>query len=405
MSNPIKLYIRDILINTSIAFTGGTIIQTFYDKIGLSSFEIGIYITAVNMINVLITVIFSNISDKAKKIKQPITLYTALASAITFGFIPLCFVNENISHNLLLYIVLLIGLVQALILALRAIYEYKFPYQIFEMKNYSSILATDGVLIGIVGIFPGIILSAFLKKYSYFSVMSICFIISALIMGAAAYVNHSFKIINGNTNSDIKLNKTSVMSSITALFRMKCFYVFIIPNFTRGIAMGIIGMAAVIGLREAGFTNINGPYIAAFAAAANVLGSIVYAFLTRRMNLHAVNMIGSIMASLFPLSILGGPEIFLIFYSAAAFGIMMVNYSVPCMVYKFIPQESAGIYNAWRMIMTTAGSALASTIIGILIGKIPIFLLLLSVPVSQMICAFFYSKYYKLFTGEKNIFY
>lgn len=191
-------------------------------------------------------------------------------------------------------------------------------------------------------------------------------------------------------NSEIKeKHKNKQKPKIKELLYMPLFTKLIIPNLLRGIASGVFAMAAVIVL-ENGFSSSDTTLLVTIAALAAILGSFLFAVLSRHINSRFLCLAGSI--AVFSVTLFGTNIRFLFFiaYFITGIGKIIIDYSVPTILYKLLSFERAGIYHAWRLIITTAGTSLATMLVGYLIGNVPIFIILIFAALCQLLSGLFY---------------
>lgn len=391
MNNYLRYYLRNALYSLALYSINSTVIQTFLSNLGVPSENIGIYMSASNVINVVVTLLFANLPDKNRRpagIKNILSGLMSVVGVFFAAYLPFCFINLP-SGGAFIPLLVISGL-QAAFIAVRNIYEYKLPYQIIEPEKYGMLLSVDGIISGILGLLPGVILSYLFTVLPYYSVMAGCFTLSAAFILLAAVINRGFAVSGcGSEKSN------APACSIISLIKMPVFSALIIPNLLRGAATGVFSMITVIALKEGGFTNETVSYLIIVTSASNLLGSVAYTVLARYIKANTICLCGGIMVLAFMFMTAGSTGLFL----AAAFivmtGVMMINYAIPVIVYDIIPYEIASSYNSLRMILTTAGSAFSMTLTGFLIGKIPVMILLAAAPLCQLVCSAWYYIYYK----------
>ena len=84
--------------------------------------------------------------------------------------------------------------------------------------------------------------------------------------------------------------------------------------------------------------------------------------LSRRLSPRISVLGGSLCFLLMPLCLLGSPILFLVAYTVITFGRCVVDVGVPSLLLYAVDADIAGPYNAFRMILHTGGSLLATAI-------------------------------------------
>lgn len=380
MSNYIKFWLRNALYSTAILFFGGTIMQTFLMKQGTGSGEVGIYTTALNAVNVAVSMLFSGIADKQKNIIRAISLDMLPVSLCWFGFIPLCLFFTS-SATVTFRVSLVLGVIQSFFIALRTIYEYKLPYRIIPIENYGRLAAADGIISGIFGIVASSLLSYLFLRFEYYTVMLWGFTTAALLTAVSAWINRTMKEIpEKETEITEPAPDRSQLSYIKILLKMPSFVKLIPSNFLRGVSAGVIAMTAVIAIESGKVTESGTAGLVTALFAANLTGSLFFAVFSKRINCRVLCLSGSLVMTVFAFLLAGGELLFIALYFVVCMGKMVFDYAVPTLLYQVVPYEIAGSYHAWRLILTTAGTALASTLTGYLLPYVPaVFLLILAV--------------------------
>lgn len=390
-ANYAKLYLRDSLINIALYFTTGSVIQTFLSKSGCSSRQIGVYASLLNVVNILASALCSQLPDRSRDIKRPIGLCLGLYGALCFCYLPLCFGGDGRAFAWLL----LLGGAQCFILALRTLYEYKLPYRIMAAGDYGRVISVDGMIMCGASILCGLAMSASVEKAGFFRVSAVGFALSGAAMLIAWLVNSAMKL-SAKEKPDDAGKKAVPGCSFASLIKNPVFYKLLAPNLLRGLASGIVSIAAVYGISEAGLDDTGQSLIPIAANAAFLSGSALFAFLSSRgFDGGRLCCFGSALMAALPLMGLFGGKLFLAAYFIVSFGLIMVNDAVPYMTYNMVPYEIAASYNTWRMIVTTGGSALSAYLGAALIGHVPSYAVLAAAVVCQAVSAAAYFAVYR----------
>ncbi len=394
MTNNCKFYIRNAAYFMALYLVSGAVLQTCLLDAGVSSARVGVYTSACSAVNILVSVVFAQLSDRTKRlIPWFIFLMLALAGAsLLFLFV----------YRLGFALILLLGAVQTVLVALKNLFEFKLPYHVLDMREYNSVQARDGIITGIVGVAGGALFSRALDAFEVQRVMCGGFAAAVVLFCGCAVLNRLFAVHPAPAVPQAAEPAAGERApGLRQVLGMPCFYRLLLPNFLRGILMGVTGIITVIGVSLYGMTPAQAAVIPIVCTAANISGSLVYHLLSKRVPVDKVLLLASVITLIFPLCAVCTAEAALgraVFYGvsfAVSFGIIMISYAVPYMVYGMIPYRVAGAYNTYRMVITTAGSMLAAAAVSALLDRVPVFWLLAAACAAQLASAIAYRREYR----------
>lgn len=401
MPNFLRYCLIHNLYTAAILLTSGAILQNYLHQIGLSVEYVGIILTFVNIVNIVISMVFSNISDKRN---NPIkwTAYMLLPMSIMPIVLFVFCYFKNLSMTTTFIIILISYGVQTFCIALRDIFGYKLPYDIIPFEKFSLSMTINGMVAGIVGVGISLLIASLQKLIPYAYLMSGAFIISVLFFLAAFHLNKHYKKIVGNDS--LKNMIATKKISLFVLIKVPSFWKYILPNVFRGLATGVLLMATTLGLSSGKLNNANVIYLIAASSLAAIAGSGLYAFLGMKISHNKLCLLGGILMLAMPFMVMGNFVNFILMYFVAYLGMTITDYSIPLIVYKMIPYHMIASYNTWRMVITTGGTALSSMLTGYLIGIAPVRYILMAASIFQVICvaAYFISGNKKLRAKADN---
>ncbi len=377
----------------AIYLVSGSIIQTCFIDAGMSSAQIGLYSSVCSAVNIIVSILLAYTTDKIGKMIQWLVFFTTGIGVSALMFIPV--------YSYGFAFAVAVGVVQNIFIALQNLLAYRLPYHIFEMRNYNSIMARDGIITGIVSVVEGIIFSRVLMRYDVRSTMCVAFVVAAVLFFFSALMNLSFSYNKvADTYGTAQQTEKKTHTSVLDVIKMPCFYRLVIPNFLRGIMTGAASLVTTIGISKFQLTAAESAVIPIICTAANISGSFAYDFISRKVRIDKVIVISSAITMSFPICALFmgvgslSKYVFLVICFAVSFGIIMINYSVPYMVYGMIPYETAGEYNTFRLVISTAGTMTSTALIGVLLDKVPLIIILSVAAVAQILSGLAYRKEY-----------
>ncbi|MBR6772087.1 MAG: hypothetical protein IKM29_01715 [Clostridia bacterium] len=383
MNNFYKFYLRDSFNASALLFSAGSIIQGFMAFFGVDSVRMGYFTSVVTATQVATMLIYSGLADRVKDCKKAVALITVQYVWFFIAAMVLCFF-PNTSSSMAFWIILIFGVIQNVFIGMRSALDYKLPYLTIDMKKYAQLNAISGICSGICCVAVNLVFSKLLnsENLQYLNVSVFGFAFGAVFILLSAFMTTRLKVNSEALSPEKEKSKVSLLT----ILKSKSFLILALPNLLRGLCMGTIGMAAVIWLE-----NINGnPASTAVLVTISTLGSMFsclgYSFLSRYVRQNVICITGSIALVVFmPLMMAGNNSVvFCIFYLLANVGYIFVNNSVPCRIAEVVPYDMIAGYSALRLSITMGGSALASLIVGYLVGNVPSWIILVSAGALQL---------------------
>ncbi len=354
--NEIMYYVANTLYNTSLIVASGAVLQTFLLEMGVVENTVARYISVFQVIQSAAMMLFSLISDRTEKVIKvnalsTLNLLILLIPMLVFSiFSPL--------RGIAGVVIFAFGIVSYIVLGFYNVIAYKLPYHIMNMAEYGRITANGGVLHGITGIIVSGAMTYFIGKYEYFDTMTVVLTISALFAVTAFIISSKYKNI-----SLIQKEKKTERKRIN-IFRYKPFQKLIIPNLTRGIGMGIIGVTVTIGYYFKVIDKVSGGYIVILTNAAVIFSCFLYSRIAKKGRNGKIILISALIALASVSFMLVGKStvVFLTCYGIGYFAINLLGQAIPVQVTEIIDYDVIGQYTAWRMMLLTIGTAIGGFI-------------------------------------------
>ncbi|MBQ8884889.1 MAG: hypothetical protein IJY62_00725 [Clostridia bacterium] len=354
--NHIKYIILSVLHNTAILFSSGAIVQTFFLTMGVSAERVSVYASLVQVIQVAAMCFCLFFGDGVKNIKKFLT--------VLFFIFPVIFISElavlifGIGGAGRIYGVVLIGsIVSNFALGLYNIICYKMPYFIMDMRDYGKLGSVSGILSGSIGIGATALLSFFVKNYNYQIVMSVAFSIGTVLWLGAALVNHSYRVKDPESLPHVPENR---LRAVVEVLKHPLFYKTAVPHILRGVGVGILSLAVVIGTSDGILNTKTSTYMTVFTSLATIVGYVLYLLTEKFFRIgNTLAAFGILMVVLLPfMTVFKNLIVFYIVYFSGYTLLTVVNMCVPMLVYECVPYEMMGTYTSLRMMIFTLGQAL-----------------------------------------------
>ena len=181
------------------------------------------------------------------------------------------------------------------------------------------------------------------------------------------------------------------MKNIIAVFKNKDTYLLLIPNFARGLATGVMGVIAVIGISTSILNEVSTAYVNIVIQVSLFLGNLFYVVFYKKFSSTNLLLISTIACAVFlPLCIQGGLIWFLIMLFIALFFRMVIDTLIPVVVTEIIPKNQIGAFTSIRMLVFTGAQAVATLIINPIVSVVGYNGLLIFTSIMQIICGLVY---------------
>jgi hypothetical protein len=149
-------------------------------------------------------------------------------------------------------------------------------------------------------------------------------------------------------------------------------------HFVRGLESGAVYFILLIGIKNLGLTSVHAAYLTALSAVAGICGNLLFSSGVRRAGAGWMCAAGSIAVGLGLVGIALAHTVWLfaVLFFVIMAGQAWMDQGVPLGVYLIVRDETIGAYSGARMVLTMAGSALATWSIGLMLdhfGPAPIF--------------------------------
>ena len=397
MGNTAKYFVFVILNGIYAMMLAGSVLQTFMLEFGFSEEATNIFFSVMNIVQVLSILVLSGIADKVKRTKlwQSNTILAALPFAVCL--VLMCFESFEASPSVSAFLYLL-GFVYNVGVGINGVLAYKLPYSIMDMNDYGRISALSGCVAGVVSFGISALLSYVQVRFDYMNTMKIAYIASIGVLIASAIVMKSFK----EKKIDIPVSQTSAKTNI---LRYKPFTYLIIPNITRGISLGMIGMAVTIGYYHGCVDSFSASIIVIITGAATIIGCLIYSKISGVIKDRRILLFSSIAVALFmPLMVLRNNTLdFLIFYAIAYFFVTIINYAVPVTVTKIADYSIISQYSAGRMLLNTLGISIAGFFCVAMFNLVGVVTTMIISGLLQLVSGVGYYLYLKYFLKLKNV--
>lgn len=362
-NNNVKYFIQNTLYSTANMMITGSVIQGFLLESGVSENIVTAYLSVVQIIQVSVMLIFSMLIDRIRNILRAYAWSSAIQISVFSSLIFLClFQNVPITTKYLL--VFATGIITNVAQAAYNILLYKAPFHILDMSNYAQMTGAIGVVVGTGCIVVSAAMSFFTGRFEYYATMLGFFLFGTAALLTSFFLTLSYVPVEPKDYSPVKKKEKK------NLFRYRPFFLLVLPNLLRGFAAGILIVAMTIGFSEGITTQSSAAVLTLLLQIGNVLSSFLYTVLVKRVKNSVMILASSAALLLFMPTMLtfGTLSLFYVMYFFANFFVNIINNAVPVAVVGFVDYDYMGQYSSWRMLLHTAGVAIASAVLPSMLG-------------------------------------
>ena len=201
--------------------------------------------------------------------------------------------------------------------------------------------------------------SLLLSKFSYMKITSSFFVLSIVCFILTSVVCASMR------SRTVEINKEDQeKNDVIAVFKNKNTYILLLPNFTRGLAIGIFNVIATIAISMDILNETTSSYVNVILQIATFAGNLFFAFAYKKLSTKTVLLFATIGVCIaFPFSLELGVIGFFCCFTVASFFRFVTDTAFPVIITEIIPKEQIGSYTSIRMLVFTGAQAVATLLI------------------------------------------
>ncbi|MBR2025031.1 MAG: MFS transporter [Clostridia bacterium] len=394
MSNIKKYYIYTTLYNVGFTFCTGAIMQTFLIQAGFTAEQVYVLNSLMQIMQVAMMLVLTFLSDKIKRVKIVTSISCLSLSLLTCVFL-IGAINPELLKNGYVIAVFIVSGISYVGVGLYNILAYCLPYYTIDMKDYGKMTGISTAIAGGVSFLVSLIYSLLLSKFPYMKVTSSFFVFAIVCFVLSGIVCASMQA------KTVEMNKeNSEKSDIIAVFKNKNTYVLLLPNFTRGLAVGIFNVIATIAIFESILDETTSSYVNVILQIATFVGNLFFAFAYKKFSTKNVLLFATLGVCIaFPFSLELGTIGFFCCFTIASFFRFVTDTAFPVIITEIIPKEQIGSYTSIRMLVFTGAQAVATLLITPLKNAVGYTGVLIFASVMLFICGI---TYYAVAKSVKN---
>ena len=385
MSNIVKYCIYTTIYNVGFTFSSGAIMQTFLLQAGFSDGQVYVLNSFMQIMQVAVMLVLTFLSGKIKRVKAVMSISYLSLSVLTLVFL-MGAINPEFTKRGFVVAVFIFAGISYVGVGLYSILSYCLPYYTIDMKDYGKMAGVSVAISGGASFLVSLFYSLLLSKFEYMKTTAVFFVFAIICFIITSIVCASMKVKNAEPNGEV-----ASKGDVGAVFRNKNTYILLIPNFTRGLSVGIFSVIATIALSANILNETTSSYVNVILQIATFLANVFFAFAYKKFSTKKLLLIATIGVCIsFPFSLKLGVVGFFCCFAIASFFRFVTDTAIPVIITEIIPKEQIGPYTSIRMLVFTGAQAVATLLIKSLEGVIGYTGILIFATVMLFICGITY---------------
>ena len=394
MSNIKKYCIFTTIYNVGFTFCTGAIMQTFLMQTGFSARQVYLLNSFMQMMQVAMMLVLTFLSGKIKRVKT-VTSISHLSLSLLAGVFLMGAINPALIKSGYVIAVFIVAGISYVGVGLYTILSYCLPYYTIDMKDYGKMTGISTAMAGGVSFLMSLAYSLLLSKFSYMKTTAAFFVIAIACFILTSIVCASMREKTVETNHEDREG-----NDLIAVFKNKNTYVLLIPNFVRGLAVGIFNVIATIAISASILNETTSSYLNVILQIATFAANVFFAFAYKKLSTKNLLLLATVGVCIsFPFSLEFGVVSFFCCFTIASFFRFVMDTAIPVIITEIIPQEQIGPYTSIRMLIFTGAQAVATLLIAPLNTAIGYTGVLIFATVMLLICGV---TYYAVAKGVKQ---
>ena len=357
MSNIKKYCIYTTIYNVGFTFCTGAIMQTFLLQAGFSAEQVYVLNSLMQVMQVAMMLVLTFLSGKIKRVKTVTSISCLSLSLLTVVFL-IGAINPELIKNGYVIAVFIAAGISYVGVGLYNILAYCLPYYTIDMKDYGKMTGISAAIAGGASFLVSLVYSLLLSKFSYMKTTAAFFVIAIVCFILTGIVCASMQV------KSAEANRAEGKGDVIAVFKNKHTYILLIPNFVRGLSVGIFNVIATIAISESILNETTSSYVNVILQIATFAGNLFFAFAYKKFSTKNVLLLATIGVCIsFPFSLEFGVIGFFCCFTVASFFRFVTDTAFPVIITEIIPQEQIGPYTSIRMLIFTGAQAVATLLI------------------------------------------
>ena len=358
MSNIKKYCIYTTIYNVGFTFCSGAIMQTFLIQAGFLAEQVYVLNSLMQIMQVAMMLVLTFLSGKIKRVKA-VTSISYLSLILLTAVLLAGAINPELIKRGYVIAVFIAAGISYVGVGLYNILSYCLPYYTIDMKDYGKMAGISVAIAGGASFLVSLIYSFLLSKFSYMKITASFFVFAIVCFILTSVVCSSMRV-----KSEEVSKEENGKSDVLAVFKNKHTYILLLPNFTRGLSVGIFNVIATIAISTSILNEQTSSYVNLILQITTLLGNLVFAFTYKKFSTKNLLLLATIGVCVsFPFSLELGVAGFFCCFALASFFRFVTDTAFPVIITEIIPKEQIGPYTSIRMLIFTGAQAVATLLI------------------------------------------
>ena len=358
MSNIKKYCIHTVIYNVGYTFCTGAIMQTFLIQAGFSARQVYVLNSLMQLMQVAMMLVLTFLSGKIKRVKAVTSISYLSLSLLTAVFLMGAINPDLIKHGYVIAVFIVAG-VSYVGVGLYTILAYCLPYYVIDMKDYGKMTGISVAIGGGASFLVSLVYSILLSKFQYMKTTAAFFIIAIVCFILSSFVCASMRVKAAEAGVE-----EQEKSDLVAVFKNKHTYILLLPNFVRGLSIGIFNVIATIAISTSILNETTSSYVNLILQIATFAANVFFAFAYKKLSTKNLLLFATLGVCIsFPFSLELGAIGFFCCFAVASFFRFVIDTAIPVIITEIIPKEQIGPYTSIRMLIFTGAQAVATLLI------------------------------------------
>ncbi|MBE6643725.1 MAG: MFS transporter [Ruminococcaceae bacterium] len=358
LTNNQKHVIHVTLYSLACTLITNAIIQGFMLKNGIPETTVMLYLSVLQITQVVVMLGFSLIVDRIKKIMQLYSL-TILLQIILFVALIIFCLTPDFSLRVKTVGLFAAGIITNIDQAVLAVVQYKTPYYYLDINRLGNIMGITSFFCGLTGALSSSVMIFVTARFDYNKSMLFFFLFGITLIIISFIVAMSIR----STEPTLPKRDESKAKKVNIL-KYKPFYILALPHLMRGFNSGIFVSTMTIGF-SLGITKSDSAsaVLSLILQSAYMIGNFFFSKVSSPKRNSKLTFFSSLcLIILMPLMMSGNIAVFYTMYFLSALCISVIDSAVPCVIVELVDYDYIGQYSSYRMLLHTLGVALSSLV-------------------------------------------
>jgi len=367
------------LVSTATGvFADGSVVQTFYVKVGLTNARIGLIGSSSQATRFVSMSSFIGVADQVRRRVETVSNLTLLMITLPLALAVVSLLGDrHLTPGVTFAVMFSVGVIGGLIGGVMAMMHSAMHARVVRNETRARVMGLTGVISGLAAIALGFASARILETMGFPRGFSLCFGAAVVFYIGAALIIRQLKEMP-ELSATATAASPSPIAALRELWHLRQFRVLLAPFILRGMVDGVLFFVMATGLRRLDLPIEYGGLAAMAQGAAAVLGSMSIALTVDRFGVGRVCFVAYILVGfgLIGLVLTNAPTVFLILYFLLTYAGTVEGAAIPLGCYFVVPPQKMASFSGARLGLGAITAAVMVPAAGYLLdifNPVPIF--------------------------------